>query len=135
MIPNTFSPNGDGNNDIFINGDRLLLQMLVNNLIDNALKYGGKDLPISISLSEESNKITLQVKDQGKGIAAEERDKIFTKFYRLGNAATKAAKGTGLGLYLVKKVAMQHNANISVTDNSPSGTNFTVTLNSSIEKT
>ena len=122
-------------NDIFINGDRLLLQMLVNNLIDNALKYGGKDLPISISLSEESNKITLQVKDQGKGIAVEERDKIFTKFYRLGNAATKAAKGTGLGLYLVKKVAMQHNANISVTDNSPSGTNFTVTLNSSIEKT
>lgn len=120
--------------DIFINGDRLLLQILANNLIDNAIKYGNKELPISISLSEKNNKIILLVKDRGKGIAAEERDKIFTKFYRVGNAATKAAKGTGLGLYLTKKITQQHNANITVTDNTPSGAIFAVTLNSSIEK-
>lgn len=120
--------------DIFVTGDRLLLQMLVNNLIDNAIKYGARDLPVSVKLSEKDKKIILQVKDGGKGIAAEEREKIFTKFYRVGNTATKAAKGTGLGLYLVKKIAKQHNANISVTDNSPSGAIFTVTLNSSNEK-
>ena len=120
--------------DIFINGDRLLLQILANNLIDNAIKYGNKELPISISLSEKNNKIILLIKDRGKGIAAEERDKIFTKFYRVGNAATKAAKGTGLGLYLTKKITQQHNANITVTDNTPSGAIFAVTLNSSIEK-
>lgn len=120
--------------DIFINGDRLLLQMLANNLIDNAIKYGAKELPVVILLKEENNKIIFGVKDQGKGIAAQERDKIFNKFYRVGNMATKAAKGTGLGLYLTKKIATQHNANISVTDNSPSGVIFTVTLNSSIEK-
>lgn len=120
--------------DIFINGDRLLLQILANNLIDNAIKYGNKELPISISLSEKNNKIILLVKDRGKGIAAEERDKIFTKFYRVGNAATKAAKGTGLGLYLTKKITQQHNANITVTDNTPSGAIFAVTLISSIEK-
>ena len=120
--------------DIFINGDRLLLQMLANNLIDNAIKYGAKELPVVILLREENNKIIFVVKDQGKGIAAQERDKIFNKFYRVGNMATKAAKGTGLGLYLTKKIATQHNANISVTDNSPSGVIFTVTLNSSIEK-
>jgi len=119
--------------DIFISGDRLLLQILANNLIDNAIKYGAKE-PVSVLLSEQGNKIFFSVKDQGKGIASEERDKIFSKFYRVGNAATKSAKGTGLGLYLCKKIASQHNANISVTDNNPSGAIFTVTLHSSIEK-
>ena len=121
--------------DIFIDGDRLLLQMLVNNLIDNAQKYGPKDSQVSISLSEKNNRIILQVKDMGKGIADGEKEKIFTKFYRIGNTATKSAKGTGLGLYLAKKIAKQHNANIAVTDNIPSGAIFTVTLHSSIEKT
>ncbi len=119
---------------IFIDGDRLLLQMLVNNLIDNAIKYGAKDQPVTISLSEKGSNIIFQVKDQGKGIPAAERNKIFDKFYRIGNSATKGAKGTGLGLYLAKKISKQHNANISVTDNSPSGAIFTVTLHASIEK-
>ena len=121
--------------DIFILGDRLLLQMLANNLIDNAIKYGTKELPVTVCLLEEKNKIIFRVKDHGKGIAAAERNKIFDKFYRVGNAATKGAKGTGLGLYLCKKIASQYNANISVTDNTPSGAIFTVILNSSIEKT
>jgi K+-sensing histidine kinase KdpD len=120
--------------DVFISGDRFLLQILANNLIDNAIKYGAKE-PVTVLLSEEKNKIIFSVKDQGKGIAAEEREKIFSKFYRVGNAATKGAKGTGLGLYLCKKIAGQHNANISVTDNNPSGAIFTVILNSSTEKT
>ncbi len=120
--------------DIFITGDRLLLQMLVNNLIDNAIKYGAKDLPVSILLSEKNNTIFLQVKDMGKGIAEAVRKKIFDKFYRVGNAATKSAKGTGLGLYLTQKIAKQHNANIIVTDNTPSGAIFTVTLHASPEK-
>ena len=121
--------------DIFINGDRLLLQILANNLIDNAIKYGAKDLPVTVILREENEKIIFQVKDEGKGIAAAEKDKIFNKFYRVGNSATKGAKGTGLGLYLTKKISKQHNANISVTDNTPGGAIFTVILNSSIEKT
>ena len=120
--------------DIFISGDRLLLQILANNLIDNAIKYGAKEM-VRVLLSEEGDKIIFTVKDEGKGIAIEERGKIFSKFYRMGNAATKGAKGTGLGLYLCKKIADQHNANISVTENAPSGATFTVVLNSSIEKT
>ena len=120
--------------DIFINGDRLMLQVLANNLIDNAIKYGARDLPVTVVLSEKNHKIIFQVKDHGKGIAAEERDKIFDKFYRVGNAATKGAKGTGLGLYLTKKISQQHNANISVTDNTSTGAIFTVTLHSFIEK-
>ncbi|HMK02607.1 MAG TPA: ATP-binding protein [Ferruginibacter sp.] len=121
--------------DLFINGDRLLLQMMANNLIDNAIKYAPRELPVTVVLSDVNNKIILQVKDEGKGIAAEEKEKIFAKFYRIGNAATKAAKGTGLGLYLSRKIAKQHSANITVTDNIPTGAIFTVTMNASPDKT
>jgi K+-sensing histidine kinase KdpD len=120
--------------NLFVNGDRLLLQMIVNNLIDNAIKYSPKESTIDIGLLEDDSLIKLQVKDEGKGIADEEKKHIFNKFYRIGNTATKAAKGTGLGLYLTKKIASQHNANISVTDNSPTGAIFTITLHSSPEK-
>lgn len=122
------------NPDLFVTGDQLLLQMAVNNLIENAVKYTTKDMPVFVSLEEKKGRIYLEVKDNGKGIPAEEKQKIFTKFYRIGNAATKAAKGTGLGLYLTKKIVEQHNGNISVTDNVPGGAIFTIQLQSSPEK-
>jgi two-component system, OmpR family, sensor histidine kinase CiaH len=114
--------------DIFLNGDTLLLQMAVNNLIDNAIKYSAKETTIEVLLKEENNNITLQVKDEGKGIADEEKRKVFDKFYRTGNAATKGAKGTGLGLYLTKKIIQNHNGEITVTNNTPSGCIFTIAL-------
>jgi len=120
--------------NIFVNGDGLLLEMVVNNLIDNALKYTPRDSAVTLALKENNKHVNLVVKDQGKGIDAEEKRKIFNKFYRTGNAATKAAKGTGLGLYLSKKIVEQHNGNISVTDNTPSGAIFTVSLNTFQEK-
>jgi signal transduction histidine kinase len=120
--------------NIFINGDRLLLQMVVNNLVDNAIKYSPKESPIVVVLSQKDHTITLQVKDNGKGIDAAEKVKVFKKFYRIGNTATKGAKGTGLGLYLTQKIVQEHNGNISVTDNTPSGCIFTITLQSSDQK-
>jgi two-component system, OmpR family, sensor histidine kinase CiaH len=116
--------------EIFINGDHLLLQMAVNNLIDNAIKYSPKETTIAVLLEQKKNKITVQVKDGGKGIAGEEKKKVFDKFYRSGNEATKGAKGTGLGLYLTQKITQQHNGNISVTDNIPTGSIFTINLQS-----
>lgn len=112
--------------EVYINGDMLMLQMAVNNLIDNAIKYSGKETPITITLLQKSGRIELMVKDEGKGIEIGERKKVFDKFYRVGNKATKGAKGTGLGLYLTKKIATQHQAEIFVTDNVPTGSNFTI---------
>lgn len=120
--------------NIFVNGDRLLLQMLANNLIDNAVKYSPRESAITVSLEEKNNSIILEVRDEGKGIATDEKEKIFNKFYRTGNSATKAAKGTGLGLYLTKKIVAQHNGNISMTDNLPTGAIFAVTLKALPEK-
>ena len=111
---------------MFIKGDMFLLQIAVNNLIDNAIKYSPRETTIEINLKEEDNQVILQVADNGKGIADEEKRLVFTKFFRSGNEATKNAKGTGLGLYLTKKIMAQHNANIFVTDNQPSGSIFTV---------
>ncbi len=112
--------------EVFIKGDRLLLQLAVNNLIDNAIKYSARETIVTVLLSEEKGKIQLSVKDEGKGIPAADRKKVFDKFYRIGNKSTKAAKGTGLGLYLTKKIAQQHNAGISINDNIPAGSIFTI---------
>jgi K+-sensing histidine kinase KdpD len=109
-----------------IQGDLLLIQMAINNLIDNATKYTAKHLPVSILLFGDNAGITFQIKDEGKGIAHEDKKKVFDKFYRVGNTATKEAKGTGLGLYLTKKIVHQHKANIFVTDNTPVGSIFTI---------
>ncbi len=114
--------------DQFATGDMLLLQMAVNNLIDNAIKYSPRETAITITLTETGSLLLLHVKDEGKGISAAEKKKVFEKFYRTGNAATKVARGTGLGLYLTKKIMQQQNGNISVTDNSPNGSIFTLSL-------
>jgi len=112
--------------DIFMNGDKLLLQMGVNNLLDNAIKYSPKESAVTITLSQQQGQINLSVKDEGKGISNEEKKKVFDKYYRTGNAATKGARGTGLGLYLTKKIAQQHGATILLEDNIPTGSNFII---------
>ncbi len=109
--------------ELYIIGDKLLLQMGINNLIENAIKYSPKDSPVFVTAQKESNFIKVSVKDEGKGIAEEEKTKVFDKFYRVSN---KEAKGTGLGLYLTKKIAQQHHAHIFVTDNMPAGSNFII---------
>ncbi len=114
-------------NDIYLTGDRLLLQMAINNLLENAIKYSGKEGKIYVDLTG-NNTIILLIKDEGKGIPEDEKDKIFNKFYRIGNLHTKEAKGTGLGLYLTKKIVEQHNGNIIVTDNTPHGSIFEIKL-------
>ena len=114
------------NEHIYLHGEPLLLQLLSNNLIDNALKYAPKEQPILVLLSEIENHINFSVIDQGQGVPDAEKKNIFEKFYRIGNENTRQAKGTGLGLYLCKKIAQSHKANISVTDNNPQGSNFTV---------
>lgn len=114
--------------DISITGDRLLIQMALNNLLDNAVKYSGKEAGIHVNLKNENGRIKLIVMDEGKGIPDEEKKNIFNKYYRLGNVHTREAKGTGLGLYLAKKIIEQHNGNISVTDNVPHGSIFEVNL-------
>ncbi|MDP9230291.1 MAG: ATP-binding protein [Bacteroidota bacterium] len=111
--------------EIEVKGDPLLLQMLINNLLENAIKYSGKEKPITCTLKQHGKNIVLSVIDEGIGITGDEKKKIFEKFYRVGNELTRKTHGTGLGLYLCRKIATDHNAEIIVTDNKP-GSIFTV---------
>ena len=113
---------------LFVSGDMLLLQMAINNLLDNAIKYSTKDTAVFVSLKPGKDKISLSVKDEGKGIADDEKPKIFLKYYRSGNQHTKEAKGTGLGLFLTKNIVHQHNGEIKVLDNIPQGSIFEINI-------
>lgn len=118
------------NESIYIIGEPLLLQMLVNNLIDNANKYAAKETPITVSLIQKGNQIEFSVADLGEGLADEEKKKVFDKFYRVGEENTRKTKGTGLGLYLCKKIVEGHDAKIFVTNNQPHGSIFNVIFKS-----
>jgi two-component system sensor histidine kinase CiaH len=114
--------------DMDVKGDPLLLQLLINNLLENAIKYSPKEKAITCTLNEHNDKIELHIIDGGPGIPSEEKKNVFKKFYRLGDEATRKAQGTGLGLYLCKKIAEYHSAEILVADSVPHGSNFTVLI-------
>jgi len=111
--------------DTDLNADPILLKLLVSNLLENANKYSDKNTTITCKLKKNDD-IKLQVIDEGPGISEEEKKNIFQKFYRIGNEQTRKTQGTGLGLYLCKKIAAYHHADIFVTDNQPQGSIFTV---------
>ncbi|MFZ9719154.1 MAG: sensor histidine kinase [Chitinophagaceae bacterium] len=109
-----------------IEGDELLIQIALSNLIDNALKYSPKESEVAVNLTESAGKIRVEVADQGPGILDKEKANIFRKFYRLGDENTRKSKGTGLGLYLTRKIIEQHNGDISVINNQPHGSIFVI---------
>lgn len=108
----------------FIYGDTLLMQIAMNNLIENALKYSPADSTVHVDLTDEGERINVEISDEGVGIGDEEKKRVFDKFYRVGNENTRKTKGTGLGLYLTKKIIEDHGAEINITDNTPAGTIF-----------
>lgn len=112
----------------YVSGDRAMLLMAINNLLENAVKYTPADTFIRVSLHKEGNEMILQVADNGVGIPDSEKKNIFNKFYRVGNEETRKARGTGLGLYLVAKVVHQNKGKIFVRDNTPSGAIFEIRL-------
>lgn len=118
----------DIQSDVFVTGDVFLFQIAVNNLIENAIKYSPKEKPVKISLHKENNGAVLSVADEGPGIADSEKKKVFEKFYRTGNEATKRAKGTGLGLYLTGRIVRSHDGNITIQNNPHGGSIFVLSL-------
>jgi signal transduction histidine kinase len=112
--------------EIEIAGDQLLLQLLIYNLLENAVKYSPKEKPVTCRLQKKNSGVILNIIDEGMGISDAEKKKVFEKFYRTGSEATRKTQGTGLGLYLCRKIAEDHNANISVTNNTPVGCNFAI---------
>ncbi|RXK81922.1 sensor histidine kinase [Filimonas effusa] len=116
--------------ELFVEGESLLLQLLISNLIENALKYSAKDEPVSVFVSAQHKHVKIEIADGGAGIPDEEKKLVFEKFYRIGSESTRTTKGTGLGLYLCKKITADHKGTITIKDNKPHGSIFTVILQS-----
>ena len=115
--------------DIYIEGDILMIEILINNLIENAIKYSPKDSQIIIHLQKEKKKIVLNVTDFGVAISDDEKNKVFEKFYRSNHAKVKNISGSGLGLFLCKKIMQKHQGEIKVLNNQPNGSVFKATFN------
>ncbi len=112
----------------FVIGDRLMLQMALTNLMENALKYAPSDSVTNVSLETSGKRALLKVADAGTGIPDQEKNKVFRKFYRLGDENTRKTKGTGLGLYLTKRIVLEHRGRVTITDNVPKGSVFEISL-------
>ena len=112
---------------ITVNGSRILLTRLLQNLISNAYRYGkeGGSTEVRLSRSPEGRAV-LEVEDNGIGIAEEHLPKLFDRFYRADSSRTR--KGTGLGLSMVKRITELHGAEIIVKSTINEGTVFTVTF-------
>ena len=113
---------------IYIKGDPIAFMSLIVNLIENAEKYSPAGTTIEIRLTRSNQEALISVSDQGNGIPDNEREKIFEKFYRIGNEDTRRTKGTGLGLYIVKHVVDLHKGKISINRNKPNGSIFEMTF-------
>jgi signal transduction histidine kinase len=111
-------------------GDADDLHAAVSNLVDNAIKYSGKDVQVAVELEQtETTSAILRVRDQGVGISPPELKRIFKRFYRIPGAVTTRVKGTGLGLFIVRSVVSRHGGKVFAESAGPGhGSTFTIQL-------
>jgi two-component system phosphate regulon sensor histidine kinase PhoR len=117
-----------------INADIVHVNNIVNNLIDNAIKYCDKVPAIVISTAINKGKIVLSVKDNGKGISRDNQKYIFDKFYRVPTGNLHDVKGFGLGLFYVKTIVEEHGGTIQVKSILGKGSEFIVTFPLNLNK-
>ena len=103
--------------DAMVLGDQHLLTQMIANLVENALRHSPPGTRIEVTLARSDNSVLLKVSDNGPGIPAEERDKVFRRFYRLEKSRT--TPGNGLGLSMVRAIAELHSAEVTMSDNNP----------------
>lgn len=112
--------------ELYLRGNSDYFTLVLQNLLDNALKYSGKQKKVSLSAYQIDNSIIIKVSDNGIGIPDNEREVIFDKFYRGSNSGSST--GFGLGLSLVKVIVKQMQGNITIENHQPNGTIFILTF-------
>jgi two-component system phosphate regulon sensor histidine kinase PhoR len=114
---------------VSLKGNSTLIRNLVDNLVDNAIKYNKDFGSVIIKTKDISSKAQLIVADTGIGMDEKHLTKIFDRFYRIDNSRSRLTGGTGLGLTIVKKVCAVHGATLDVKSTLHEGTEFTITFN------
>ncbi|MGM0444494.1 MAG: sensor histidine kinase [Fibrobacterota bacterium] len=112
--------------EIFMNDS--LLELALNNLVDNAIKYSGSNASVTLSLVRDDKYITLGVSDTGPGIPPEHRKRLFERFYRVDTSRSRSMGGTGLGLSIVKHIVSLHNGSVSIESSVGEGSTFIIKL-------
>ena len=112
---------------VTICGGRRWLRSVYRNLISNAIQYGGRGCEVFFGCEEQGRHYRLNVYNSGEPVPEEFRDKLFTKFGRIGNTAENANVGTGLGLYLAREIIRRHGGDIWY-EAAQSGSNFIFTM-------
>ena len=113
---------------IVVYGDHEMLTMAVKNLIENAILYSGEDSTVGIGLRENAGVAEIAVTDHGVGIAPEDQERIFERFYRVDPSRSRETGGTGLGLSIVKHVAANHRGEVKLFSQLGLGSTFTLRL-------
>ncbi|MEE8126697.1 MAG: heavy metal sensor histidine kinase [Nitrospirales bacterium] len=113
---------------VVVQGDDLRLRELLLNLLDNAVKYSQKGQTVELSLTVSGGQGKLVIRDHGIGIAPEDQERVFDRFYRTDEARAHAAKGTGLGLSICKWIVEVHHGTIEMKSTTQGGSCFTVCL-------
>jgi len=117
-----------------IRADRQMMEELVHNLCDNAIRYNVIGGSVRVQVRSHRDTVMLCVQDSGIGIPKEHRDRVFERFYRVDKSRSKATGGTGLGLAIVKHIAAQHGASIHVESEPGQGTMITVCFGADIQE-
>jgi len=113
---------------VTVEGDDLRLEQMLQNLVQNAIKYSPNGGAIRVTIRQDDGHAVLAVSDQGIGIPQEEYSHLFQRFYRAGNSANSVISGMGLGLYVVKEIVERHAGMIEVVSTEGQGSTFTVRL-------
>jgi signal transduction histidine kinase len=108
--------------------DKNALSIIIRNILENSFKYSPEPAKIIIETKFTPPLIILQITDTGFGISDSEKDNVFNPFYRIGNEDTRKTKGTGLGLFIVKKLVEAHHGKVSILDNPKGGTILKIIL-------
>ena len=111
-----------------IQADRMRLEQIINNLLDNALKYAPEGSTITFTAAPVDGMVDLSVKDEGQGILSADLSRIFERFYRADKARSRELGGTGLGLSIVKHIAQAHGGSVSAESAYGQGTTVHVRL-------
>ena len=113
---------------VMIDGDALRLEQMLQNLIQNAIKYSPEGGPISLRLEQEETRAAIAVVDQGVGIPETALAQLFQRFFRAANSAQAHTAGMGIGLYVVHEIVTRHGGTVEVTSEEGHGSTFTVRL-------
>jgi signal transduction histidine kinase len=127
-IQRNVSVHFDFEDSLYIKADREEIEIILNNLISNAVKYNKEGGDVFVDLKDLGSKVEIKVKDTGIGMTQEETALLFQEFVRIKNMKTKNITGSGLGLSIVKKLVGLSNGEVTVESKPDVGSTFTITL-------